>query len=104
SLGVYRLLGQLDDVPVVHDFCDQVIGPLVEYDRDHRSNLVQTIEEFFNHHGNVSKTAEALFIHRNTLLYRLDRIQDLTEHNLDMSDMRLALHIALKLWQLRPET
>ena len=104
SLGVYRLLGQLDDVPVVHDFCDQVIGPLVDYDRDHRSNLVRTIGEFFNHHGNVSKTAEALFIHRNTLLYRLDRIQDLTGHDLDLSDMRLALHIALKLWQLRPET
>jgi purine catabolism regulator len=103
SLGIYRLLGQLDDVAAVREFCDDVIGPLVRYDRDHRSSLVLTIEQYFNHHGNVSQTAESLFIHRNTLLYRLDRIQDLTGHDLDQSDMRLALHLALKLWQLRPE-
>ena len=103
SLGVYRLLGQLDGIPAVHTFTDRVIGPLVEYDRRHRSNLVNTIAAYFGHHGNVSQTAEALFIHRNTLLYRLDRIQELTGHDLDQADMRLALHLALKLWQLRPE-
>ncbi len=103
SLGIYRLLGQLDDIVAVRDFCDEVIGPLVKYDRDHRSSLVLTIEQYFNHHGNVSQTAESLFVHRNTLLYRLDRIQDLTGHDLNQSDMRLALHLALKLWQLRPE-
>ena len=104
SLGVYQLLGQLDNIPAVSGFCDLVIGPLVDYDREHRSNLVKTIEEYFKHHGNVSQTAEALFIHRNTLLYRIERIQDLTGHELSQSDMRLALHLALKLWQLRPET
>ena len=103
SLGIYRLLGQLDDIPAVREFCDEVIGPLVQYDREHRSSLVLTIEEYFNHRGNVSQTAEALFIHRNTLLYRLERIQELTRQELNQSDMQLALHLALKLWQLRPE-
>ena len=102
SLGIYRLLNQLDNLPSVHEFCDQVIGPLINYDNEHRSNLMQTIEQYFNHHGNVSQTAEALFIHRNTLLYRLDRIQELTHHDFNQADMRLALHLALKLWQLRP--
>lgn len=103
SLGVYRLLGQLEELPAVRSFTEQVIGPLVEYDEQHRSNLVQTIDYFFTHHGNISQTAEALFIHRNTLLYRLDRIQELTNHDLNQSNMRLALHLALKLWQLRPD-
>lgn len=103
SLGVYRLLGQLDGIPAVHTFTEQVIGPLVAYDQRHRSTLVNTIAAYFSHHGNVSQTAESLFIHRNTLLYRLERIQELTGHDLDQSDMRLALHLALKLWQLRPD-
>jgi purine catabolism regulator len=64
---------------------------------------VQTIDAYFSHHGNISQTAEALFIHRNTLLYRLERIQELTGHDLDQTNTRLALHLALKLWQLRPE-
>lgn len=102
SLGVYRVLGQLEDIPNVRQFTEQVIGPLVEYDRQHRSSLVQTIDFYFAHHGNISQTAEALFIHRNTLLYRLERIQELTNHELNQANMRLALHLALKLWQLRP--
>lgn len=103
SLGVYQLLVLLEDVAEVRHFTDQVIGPLVSYDVQHRSSLVQTIDEYFNHHGNISQTAEALFIHRNTLLYRLERIQELTGHDLDQANMRLGLHLALKLWQLRPE-
>lgn len=103
SLGIYRLLGRLENIPAVIEFTDQVIGPLVRYDDQHRSTLVQTIDAYFNHHGNISQTAEALFIHRNTLLYRLDRIQELTNHNLNQANMRLALQLALKLWQLRPE-
>ncbi len=104
SLGVYQLLTQLDDIPAVHTFSQQVIGPIAEYDKRHRSNLVNTIAAYFDHHGNISQTAESLFIHRNTLLYRLERISELTGHDLNQSDMRLSLHLALKLWQLRPET
>lgn len=101
SLGIYRLLAQLETQPMVMQFCHQIIGPLVEYDRNHNSNLVQTIESYFEHHGNISQTAESLFIHRNTLLYRLERIQELTGQSLEQSDMRLALHLSLKLWLLR---
>lgn len=104
SLGIYRLLAQLETQPTVMQFCQQIIGPLVEYDRSHNSNLVQTIEAYFEHHGNISQTAESLFIHRNTLLYRLERIQELTGQSLEQSDMRLALHLSLKLWLLRGRT
>ena len=103
SLGIFQLLAQLDSNPVVQEFAEQIIGPLAEYDERHRSNLVQTIDAYFGHHANVSQTAESLFIHRNTLLYRLDRIQELTGQDLNQADMLLALHLALKLWQLRPD-
>jgi purine catabolism regulator len=101
SLGVYQLLCELEDIPSVQSFTGQIIGPLVRYDKDHRGSLVQTLEAYFNHHGNISQTAESLFVHRNTLLYRMDRIQELTEQDLNNADMRLALHLSLKLWQLR---
>jgi purine catabolism regulator len=104
SLGVYRLLSALEDNPTVQSFAKQVIGPLADYDQQHRGSLVETIDAFFKHHGNISRTADSLYVHRNTLLYRLERIQELTGHDIDQADMRLAMHLALKLWQLRPET
>jgi purine catabolism regulator len=104
SLGIFQLLSHIEHLAPVQTFTQQIIGPLADYDRRHRGSLVQTIDAYFSHHANVSQTAESLFIHRNTLLYRLERIQELTGQDINQSDMRLALHLALKLWQLRPET
>ena len=103
SLGVYRLLSALEDNPIVQDFARQIIRPLAQYDDQHRGSLVKTLDAFFKHHGNISRTADSLYVHRNTLLYRLERIQELTAHDINQADMRLAMHLALKLWQLRPE-
>ena len=104
SLGVYRLLSELGDNATIQRFAMQIIGPLVRYDEDHRGSLLQTLSAYFSHHGNISQTAESLFVHRNTLLYRMDRIQELTGQDLNNADMRLALHLSLKLWQLRMDT
>lgn len=104
SLGIYRLLYHLEEQPEVRLFTDEIIRPLIEYDSQNRGSLVKTVEAYFDHHGNISQTAESLFVHRNTLLYRMERIQELTGLNLDHANMRLALHLSLKLWQLRPDT
>ncbi|MDT8304523.1 MAG: helix-turn-helix domain-containing protein [Anaerolineae bacterium] len=104
SLGIYQLLSQIEHIDTVQRFAEQIIGPLAEYDRRHRGSLVETIDAYFQHHANVSQTAESLFIHRNTLLYRLERIQELTGQDINQADMRLALQLALKLWQLRLDT
>jgi purine catabolism regulator len=103
SLGIYRLLYDLEELPQVRLFTDEIMLPLAEYDAQNRGSLVKTVEAYFDHHGNISQTAESLFVHRNTLLYRMERIQELTGLQLDQANMRLALHLALKMWQLRPE-
>ena len=104
SLGIYRLLYGLENQPDVRQFAEGILRPLAEYDQQNRGSLVKTVEAYFNHHGNISQTAESLFVHRNTLLYRMERIQELTNLQLDQANQRLALHLALKLWQLRPES
>ncbi len=103
SLGIYRLLYDLEELPQVRLFTDEIMMPLAEYDAQNRGSLVKTVEAYYDHHGNISQTAESLFVHRNTLLYRMERIQELTGLQLDQANMRLALHLALKMWQLRPE-
>ncbi len=104
SLGVYNLLYELEGQAEVRAFADEIMRPLVEYDQNNRGSLIKTVDAYFTHHGNISQTAESLFVHRNTLLYRMDRIQELTNLQLDQANMRLALHLSLKLWQLRPDT
>ena len=69
---------------------------MIEHDRRKQSDLVRTLSEFFTANGNLAKAAQELDVHRNTLVYRLERIAELTELDLDDSDNRLILHLALK--------
>jgi cytidylate kinase len=68
------------------DFYDRTVGPLARYDASHNTRLVETLEAFFANLGNVSQAAESLFLHRNSLLYRLERIREITEMDLDDAD------------------
>ncbi|WP_046505955.1 PucR family transcriptional regulator, partial [Streptomyces odonnellii] len=60
------------------------------------AELAHTAEEFLDHAGQAGRTAAALGIHRQTLYYRLSRIEQLTGLDLDSGEDRLLLHMALK--------
>ncbi|TAK31814.1 MAG: hypothetical protein EPO21_16335 [Chloroflexota bacterium] len=97
ELGVYRLLFPLKGRKELSEFYTEVLGPLLDYDQKHDSELLKTLESFFTCQGSLQKTAEELFLHRNTLAYRLRRIEELT--GLDLSDLenRFQFQLALKI-------
>jgi purine catabolism regulator len=97
ELSLYHLLGHLRYSDELLTFFGQTLEPLIQYDATHDTELTRTLEAFFAHHGNVSQTAEYLFLHRNSLLYRLERIEEITDLDLDDADDRFALQLALKL-------
>ena len=61
---------------------------------------MKTLEAFFACHGNLSQTAEMLIVHRNTLLYRMNRINDIAQVDMNRPETRLALHFALTVRRL----
>ena len=72
-----------------------LIEPLREHDRTRQSDLVLTLKTYFSAGGNASEAADRLFLHRNSMLYRLERIQKLT--GLDLRNDRVALALQLGL-------
>ncbi|HJZ45623.1 MAG TPA: helix-turn-helix domain-containing protein [Roseiflexaceae bacterium] len=96
DLGVYRLLVLLRESPELWEFYRATLAALADYDHRQGAELLKTLEAFFANLGNLARTAEALHVHRNTLLYRLDRIGEISGLNLDDAEDRLALWIALK--------
>ena len=96
ELNVYRLLFQLEYSPELGAFCNEIIGSLIEYDRTQGTDLVETLTAYFAHKGNLSQTAEAMFVHRNTLLYRMDRIKEISGLDLDNPETRLSIQLALR--------
>ena len=96
DLGLYRVLHSLRDSAELRLFYEQTLGPLVAYDRRTGQNYVETLETYFACHGNLSQTAQRLHHHRNSLLYRIGRIQEICGVDLEDPEARLSLQVALK--------
>jgi len=99
DLKLFQLLLSIKELNLPHlrQFYDESLRPLVEHDDRKQGDLIRTLNGFFEANGNLAKAAIDLDVHRNTLVYRLERITELTGLDLNDADNRLILHLALKI-------
>lgn len=88
-------------------YIHRLLGPIYEYDAQHSTDLLKTLEYFLDALGSVQRCADKLYLHPTTVRYRLARVEELTRLQLDNSEHRLALSLALHLhrlsaWNSRP--
>jgi DNA-binding PucR family transcriptional regulator len=96
--GAYRLLlpAMSEDPAELQRFYDETVAPLVAYDEQYETDLVQTLETFLDADGNVAGTAARLYTHRHTVRYRLERVKDLSGLDVASTDGREKLGLGLK--------
>lgn len=82
DIGVYSLLFNINNRDVIEQYYNSILGGVLEYDKINSSDLAFTLETYLDENCNVTTTAERLFIHRNTLKYRLRKIEELLNCNL----------------------
>jgi hypothetical protein len=97
DLGIYRLLFRCRNNETLINLYNHVLGDLVRYDLQYKSNLTNTLEYFLDCGCNIGLTAERLYVHRNTLKYRIKKIQDILL--IDFSDVNrvFTLQMAYKI-------
>lgn len=100
DLGIYRLLNQLVGEKELISFYEDTVGKLVDYDMKNDLNLIKTLEYYFYNNENLKVTSKELYIHVNTLKYRLGRIEALTGYSLRYSDEKTMLYVGLKIHEL----
>lgn len=96
DLGLHRLLATPEGRREAGAFVEDWLDSLLAYDDERRADLVHTLGVYLDHGGNYDATAAALHIHRSTLRYRLQRIRELSGHDLAHTDTRLNLHVAVR--------
>ncbi|WP_017754707.1 PucR family transcriptional regulator [Calidifontibacillus oryziterrae] len=99
DLGLERVLYK-HDLQDLKEFYDHVLGKLLQYDEQNGGDFMHTLENFAQHQFDLKKTSEALFLHRNTLRYRLNKIEEILEQKLDDFYTRLNIVASLKIKQL----
>lgn len=100
ELGIFKILCQDFLTEELEDFYNTTLKPLVDYDNKKSTELVKTLKAYFEYNGNLTRMSEKLYTHYNTILYRINRINEITGMNLDDPNDRLNLEIALKISEL----
>ena len=72
------------------------LARLIEYDRQHQSNLVETLQAWLESFGDVTAAAKALYLHPNTFRYRLRRVAEVGEINLADPEQRFVAMLHLR--------
>ena len=82
--------------PVLEDFRDRLLGPLADYDEQNDSELLPTLRSFLACDGSWVTCAQRLYVHVNTVRYRIGRIEAITGRDLSALSNRVDFFLALQ--------
>ena len=97
DLGIYTLLMDIENEDVINEYYAETIQKLVEYDKLNQTNYCEVLQCYLEHSGSVKETAEAMFVHRNTINYKINKIEEMLNCDLSELDTRLLYSIAFML-------
>ncbi|KQL49977.1 hypothetical protein AN963_09955 [Brevibacillus choshinensis] len=100
EMGIYRLLTHPALMEEALHYVREILDPLLNYDRANQANLVNTLKVFLDQEGNYRDTAKELFVHHNTVRYRVQLIERQTGRDLQIQSNRLQFQVALLLLPL----
>ncbi len=100
--GTYRLLFRVlaSHPEEVRSFYEDTVAPIVKYDDQYATDLVGTLEAYLEQNCNMNATAAAIYAHRHTVAYRLDRVKELTSLDPMQSEDRERLGLGLKAYRI----
>ncbi|HEX2129183.1 MAG TPA: helix-turn-helix domain-containing protein, partial [Solirubrobacterales bacterium] len=100
--GVYRLLfrAMASDPEEVRRFYEDTVAPLVDHDRQYRTDLLGTLETYLANDCNMNATARSVFAHRHTVAHRLARVRELTRLDPSLGEHRERLGLGIKAYRI----
>lgn len=100
DLGVYKLLLSIDDRDMLKEYYKETIGILAEYDKFNNMDLTKVLRSYILNNASVQETARELFVHRNTVNYKINKIEEIMKVNLSCIETRTLLDIGYKVYDL----
>ena len=95
DMGIHQLLLTVRNDEFIKEFIKKQIGPLLEYDQIHESDLLETLRQYLFYNYSVNQVAETMHLHRNTVNKRIRQIKSLLSDNSFQGEDRICLETAL---------
>lgn len=100
QMGISRMLYMVSDPMLLQEMGEEKLRPLEEYDQKHHANYVETFEYYLKFNGSIQAVAEAMYTHRNTVIYRISNIKKLLHTDLSTTEERMEYQLAYLIRQM----
>lgn len=100
EMGYYKLMMAYDNHEPMIRFVQEILSQIIDYDQKNKTQLIDTLWMYFECNRNMKRTADKLFSHKNTIKYRLHRIEEITGRDLNNSFQTLELYNALIMYKV----
>lgn len=94
GLGVYKILADVKEPEIYPAFVQETLGELLKYDRENSTEYVRILEAYFENECNIINTAMALYCHKNTLAYKLNKIKEILKYDILSNENRTKIMLS----------
>lgn len=100
ELGLYKILLAMEDKGIGREYYQEMLGKLIKYDETDHTDYCKVLECYLNHSGKVKETSEELFVHRNTVNKKINKIEEILGCDLSELDTRVKFKIAFMIQEI----
>ncbi|WP_313524147.1 helix-turn-helix domain-containing protein [Anaerotignum sp.] len=101
KLGMYKILMSIDNTEVADEYIRELLAAVIDYDTKNKSNLYEVLKLYLENDGSIKAISEILFLHRNSINYKIKKIEELLNCDLSSMKMRTKLYVAFLLEYIR---
>ena len=94
GLGVYKILADVKEPEIYPAFVQETLGELLNYDKENGTEYIRILEAYFDNECNMIHTAAALYCHKNTLAYKLNKIRDILKYDILSNENRTKIMLS----------
>ena len=102
ELGLYKILSDIRHPELGERFIEEVLGSLIRYYEQNWTDFMKILEDFFKHDCSILHTSKAIYCHKNTLNYKMNKVKEILGYDIMSNENRARIITALYFMKMRP--
>ena len=95
DLGLYKVILSVEDKQILKEFYDENLKSIIKYDELNETDYMKVLESYLRNNGSVKVVSQELFYHKNTICYKINKIEEIL--NIDFSDFKIRANLYLSI-------
>ena len=101
ELGIYKILSDIKEEEIYPEFVKETLGKLMDYDEENGTDYVEILEAYFKNECNIVETSKALYCHKNTMAYKINKVKEVLGYDITSNENRMKIMVSFYIMRSR---